>query len=120
MRISDWSSDVCSSDLRISDDELLADPVVQTEALGLTANPGIPMPSAIFGASRRNSAGLDLSDAATLSSSRMAMESIRADAHSTDERRVGKECGSMCRFRGYTYNYTKTKMKQNNAKNCNR
>src|SRR3546814_5417236 len=39
------------------------------------------MPSVIFGASRRNSAGLDLSDAATLSSLRMAMESIRADAH---------------------------------------
>src|SRR3546814_19113401 len=101
MRISDWSSDVCSSDLRISDDELLADPVVQTEALGLTANPGIPMPSAIFGASRRNSAGLDLSDAATLSSLRMAMESIRADAHHaapmigrSEARRVGKECVS--------------------------
>src|SRR3546814_2410137 len=39
------------------------------------------LPSAILGASRRNSAGLDLADAATLSSLRMAMESIRADAH---------------------------------------
>src|SRR3546814_16519683 len=109
MRISDWSSDVCSSDLRISDDELLADPVVQTEALGLTANPGIPMPSAIFGASRRNSAGLDLSDAATLSSLRMAMESIRADEHHaapmrSEERSVGKECVSTCRYWWCPYN----------------
>src|SRR3546814_18105599 len=74
------------ADRRISDDELLADPVVQTEALGLTANPGIPMPSAIFGASRRNSAGLDLSDAAR-----------------SEERRVGKECVRTCRSRWSPY-----------------
>lgn len=53
------------ADRDTSDDELLADPVEAIEALGLTPNPGILMPAQLFGA-RRNSAGLDLSDAATL------------------------------------------------------
>jgi RHH-type proline utilization regulon transcriptional repressor/proline dehydrogenase/delta 1-pyrroline-5-carboxylate dehydrogenase len=61
------------ADRRIGDDELLADPVARIEAVGLSANPGIAMPSELFGAARRNSRGLDLSDAATLQALRAAM-----------------------------------------------
>lgn len=69
------------ADRRISDDELLADPAAQIAAVGLTANPGIPMPSDIFGASRRNASGLDLSDAATLAALRCALEQTWAETH---------------------------------------
>ena len=46
----------------VSDDELLADPVAEAEAAGFTPHPAIPLPGDLFGAERRNSAGLDLSD----------------------------------------------------------
>ncbi|MGA2952604.1 MAG: bifunctional proline dehydrogenase/L-glutamate gamma-semialdehyde dehydrogenase PutA [Caulobacteraceae bacterium] len=46
----------------VSDEELLADPVTEAEAAGFTAHPAIPLPPDLFGAERRNSAGLDLSD----------------------------------------------------------
>jgi len=47
----------------ISDDELLADPVAEAEAAGFTPHPAIPLPPDLYGPERRNSAGLDLSDA---------------------------------------------------------
>ena len=50
--------------------ELVADPVTRVEALGRTASglrrlphPAIPHPEAVYGAVRRNAAGVDLSDA---------------------------------------------------------
>jgi len=46
----------------VSDDELLADPVEEAEAAGLTPHPAIPPPPELYGAERHNSAGLDLSD----------------------------------------------------------
>jgi len=52
---------------RIADDEvpieaLVRDPVAELEALSPKRNLAIPLPNAIFGAGRRNSAGVDLSD----------------------------------------------------------
>ncbi len=52
---------------RIADDEvpldaLVRDPVAELSALSPLRNPAIPLPDAIFGAVRRNSAGCDLSD----------------------------------------------------------
>ena len=52
---------------RIADDEvpidaLVRDPVAELAALEPKRNPSIPLPEAIFGAHRRNSAGVDLSD----------------------------------------------------------
>ncbi|MFN2474461.1 MAG: bifunctional proline dehydrogenase/L-glutamate gamma-semialdehyde dehydrogenase PutA, partial [Sphingomicrobium sp.] len=52
---------------RIADDEvpvdaLVRDPVADLETLSPLRNPAIPLPNAIFGAGRRNSAGCDLSD----------------------------------------------------------
>ena len=52
---------------RIADDEvpidaLVRDPVVELEAIKPKRNPAIPLPNAIFGKGRLNSAGVDLSD----------------------------------------------------------
>ena len=43
-------------------DELVRDPVATLAALEPKRNPAIPLPNAIFGAARTNSAGVDLSD----------------------------------------------------------
>ncbi len=51
----------------VSDAELLADPVERALAKGLTGHPAIVAPADLYGPSRRNSAGVDLSDARTLS-----------------------------------------------------
>ena len=52
---------------RIADDDipleaLVRDPVADLEALESRRNPAIPLPDALFGKARRNSAGVDLSD----------------------------------------------------------
>jgi RHH-type proline utilization regulon transcriptional repressor/proline dehydrogenase/delta 1-pyrroline-5-carboxylate dehydrogenase len=52
---------------RIADDDvpvdaLVRDPVAELSALEPKANPSIPLPDAIFGKARKNSAGADLSD----------------------------------------------------------
>jgi RHH-type proline utilization regulon transcriptional repressor/proline dehydrogenase/delta 1-pyrroline-5-carboxylate dehydrogenase len=57
----------------VSDDDLLADPVEEAEAAGFTPHPAIPLPSDLYGPERRNSAGLDLSDAETVSNLLTAM-----------------------------------------------
>jgi RHH-type proline utilization regulon transcriptional repressor/proline dehydrogenase/delta 1-pyrroline-5-carboxylate dehydrogenase len=51
----------------IADEDLLADPVQAAERTGLTPHPAIASPLAMFGAARRNSAGLDFSDPRVLS-----------------------------------------------------
>jgi RHH-type proline utilization regulon transcriptional repressor/proline dehydrogenase/delta 1-pyrroline-5-carboxylate dehydrogenase len=54
------------ADRDVSDEELLADPVEATLAAGLSPHPAIVRPSEIYGPTRRNSAGLDLSDDAVV------------------------------------------------------
>jgi RHH-type proline utilization regulon transcriptional repressor/proline dehydrogenase/delta 1-pyrroline-5-carboxylate dehydrogenase len=50
------------ADRAISDEDLLADPVERALALGLSSHPAILPPLELYGPSRRNAAGLDLSD----------------------------------------------------------
>jgi RHH-type proline utilization regulon transcriptional repressor/proline dehydrogenase/delta 1-pyrroline-5-carboxylate dehydrogenase len=50
------------ADEQVSLDELVRDPVAELEALSPKRNPKIVLPREIFGAQRRNSAGVDLSD----------------------------------------------------------
>jgi RHH-type proline utilization regulon transcriptional repressor/proline dehydrogenase/delta 1-pyrroline-5-carboxylate dehydrogenase len=50
------------ADEQVSLDELVKDPVAELEALTPKRNPRIILPNALFGAARRNSAGVDLSD----------------------------------------------------------
>ena len=50
------------ADEQVSIDELVRDPVAELEALTPKRNPKIILPTDLFGAGRRNSAGVDLSD----------------------------------------------------------
>ena len=47
-------------------DEIVVDPVRETESIADLPHPRIPLPSALFGAERRNSAGVNLADPAEL------------------------------------------------------
>ena len=50
----------------VAEDDLLADPLEQVLQAGGQPHPAIPLPRALYGAGRANSAGLDLADAPTL------------------------------------------------------
>ena len=54
------------ADANISDADLLADPAVRIAAVGGAPHPSIPVPAALYGDSRTNSAGIDLADAGVL------------------------------------------------------
>src|SRR3546814_19331666 len=111
MRISDWSSDVCSSDLkcRIAED----DSDVSEDARLCSANwrqsRSIVINQAHAMLPRRwegtsimeygQSFGRDLV-AGICAAAMMSMSSI---AHRSEERRVGKECVSTCRSRWSPY-----------------
>jgi RHH-type proline utilization regulon transcriptional repressor/proline dehydrogenase/delta 1-pyrroline-5-carboxylate dehydrogenase len=68
------------ADRDIADEDLLTDPVQEAERTGLTGHPAITPPLAMFGAQRRNSAGLDFSDAAVLEETMAAMRAEWAKA----------------------------------------
>jgi RHH-type proline utilization regulon transcriptional repressor/proline dehydrogenase/delta 1-pyrroline-5-carboxylate dehydrogenase len=50
------------ADERLSDADLIADPVAKIAAVGGTRHPAIPLPTELFAPERRNSRGLDLND----------------------------------------------------------
>ncbi|HEX8621576.1 MAG TPA: L-glutamate gamma-semialdehyde dehydrogenase [Allosphingosinicella sp.] len=54
------------ADERLSDADLIADPVAKIAAVGGTRHPAIPLPSQLFAPERANSQGLDLNDRAEL------------------------------------------------------
>src|SRR3546814_15532705 len=96
MRISDWSSDVCSSDLDGHPDQIMLLPVIDhcegiavALAEDVNGNRGIKLIKAHAGSFLPppwgRSAGL------------------RQAPRRTEERRVGKECVSTCRSRGSPY-----------------
>src|SRR3546814_3106891 len=90
MRISDWSSDVCSSDLTLTP---------QPSTIQSTASPAMPKDSnripAIFPPSTSTSFGhLNCSPVPSGRNSSTAR---------SEERRVGKECVSTCRSRWSPY-----------------
>jgi RHH-type proline utilization regulon transcriptional repressor/proline dehydrogenase/delta 1-pyrroline-5-carboxylate dehydrogenase len=55
-------------------DEIVADPIARLAALPVKPHPRIPLPRDLYGAQRRNSAGLDLNDPAVLTALREALE----------------------------------------------
>src|SRR3546814_6161777 len=83
MRISDWSSDVCSSDLLAEQRQAGSEAVVQHAKLGV----------------EHGLAGQDMADMTTV------LQQIRAafGTHRSEERRVGTECVSTCRSRWSPY-----------------
>src|SRR3546814_12675693 len=106
MRISDWSSDVCSSDL---------DPHRNTlTAIVSVAHPAFILLDPLEQQRRVSGWGRVLATACR--SGRIAslqiMERTLPDsgkglAERSEERRVGKECVSTCRFRWSPYHYNK-------------
>src|SRR3546814_16645262 len=90
LRISDWSSDVCSSDLRAAE----AVPFRAFRHRGAAA-----------GARRRDRARLLHQD--RLEADPHLYRPPRIEGARSEERRVGKECVSTCRSRRWAYHETK-------------
>src|SRR3546814_19633594 len=107
MRISDWSSDVCSSDL-----------LRAGAACTRGRSPGARAAAARTRAAQRNRhAGR-----ARVSRRGWKRGGIRRLDRRSEERRVGKECVSTCRSRGSPYHYKKKKIlkKKNNQQEFDR
>src|SRR3546814_17758113 len=102
MRISDWSSDVCSSDLATQ-----FNPAVNGKALGDDIEKGVHRRLDI--AARQVSIGVGkrlnqfCSNHDNLSDYREQKNRPLVPDRSSIERRVGKECVSTCRSRWSTY-----------------
>src|SRR3546814_14683902 len=100
MRISDWSSDVCSSDLLALRERLIGVPcyrLVHAEADGL---PGVIIDR--FGDAltlQVNTAGMELLTPPLID----ALNAVVAPKTRSEERRVGKECVSTCKSRWAPY-----------------
>src|SRR3546814_12901057 len=97
MRISDWSSDVCSSDLA-SD---VTQERKQPKAEGVAA---VERALTILAAFEQASEPLTLSELSRRSglyksTALRLLESLRKFSYRSEERRVGKECVSTCRSR---------------------
>src|SRR3546814_17530138 len=92
MRISDWSSDVCSSDLTAMGSAYLK---AAKERHGLVANLWI---QALTEAS---------DDAEIRKHLKRHMREVQEFGVRSEERRVGKECVSTCRSRWSPYHYKK-------------
>src|SRR3546814_19259883 len=103
MRISDWSSDVCSSDLglQLGAGGKLAEELFGVDAVGIASEAGVAEHSA------QGAAGSDFLDQVIGNTSfetgdqRIAVD--RVDGLRSEERRVGKECVSTCRSRWSPY-----------------
>src|SRR3546814_14825636 len=98
MRISDWSSDVCSSDLRGEDDmKLLRHGPVGQEKPGAVDRRG----------TLRDLSGhiADIGGAMLLPDSLDTLKDLDLESlpERSEERRVGKECVSTCRYRWSPY-----------------
>src|SRR3546814_3252943 len=109
MRISDWSSDVCSSDLGNNPRADLfwsGDPVRPFVLIGrgLVA-PYAPANAAAIPATFRDAQGRWTGTAARARALLINRERLRGHPMPTrsEERRVGKECVSTCRSRWSTY-----------------
>src|SRR3546814_13319588 len=101
MRISDGSSDVCSSDLRI---QQVSDVVARTPGLSFDAFPASQPRLAVrgIGSSDKGAAG-DPSAAVFLDETYLGRPAAVAFDARSEERRVGKECVSTCRSRWLPY-----------------
>src|SRR3546814_13012144 len=99
MRISDWSSDVCSSDL-IAQIIGVIDDARQVGVLEIDARP-VMMRRADEGAGDERGRGLGHRRRA------IAAARLVAKPRRTEERSVGQECVSTCRSRWSQYPYKK-------------
>src|SRR3546814_14451193 len=103
MRISDWSSDVCSSDLggtpSLMPPETVAALIAEADALwGLADDVEITLEA--------NPNSVEVANFADLAAAGVNRVSIGVQSRS-EERRVGKECVSTCNSRWSTYHSKK-------------
>src|SRR3546814_15094577 len=107
MRISDWSSDVCSSDLRMQDG-----PVMTTsgEPDHRWFPPGTHI--TVRGLSKQFN-GTVIYENFDLDLPRGKVVSVFGPNGRSEERRVGKECVSTCRSRWSPYHYKKKNKHKN-------
>src|SRR3546814_2790711 len=88
MRISDWSSDVCSSDLPFSPSLLVSIRSLSTEIVSFV--------SILYLLTSRLGKG-------HIAAARVIKSTAHAPQRRSEERRVGKECVSTCRSRWSPY-----------------
>src|SRR3546814_11047931 len=109
MRISDWSSDVCSSDLLGIEQRRSIRLVKQ---LGLEIEARRQVEIGVAGA-------CEAVDAAVLAAAIWIDRLRERQVRRSEERRVGKECVSTCRSRWSPYHSKKKKNKNNKNKSIN-
>src|SRR3546814_17840105 len=105
MRISDWSSDVCSSDLEGAAVGLrLRGALLAHRRCHLQRVAGAhgPQPAQLVQAWRAHRAGVD--DVGLVEDAERDGQGLEAGGDRSEERRVGKECVSTCRSRWAPYN----------------
>src|SRR3546814_10972238 len=110
MRISDWSSDVCSSDLALlgrCDDRLHLGSELLEVILPSTTQQGLRCDDQSSTAATLATCGEQLDLHAGLASARIGT------VQRSEERRVGKECVSTCRSRWPPYHEKKNTTKKN-------
>src|SRR3546814_18513663 len=118
MRISDWSSDVCSSDLSGRRPSLRQHGLLARGRVGIDVPPRSPLDK---GPARRLARGSLLKEeveevgqfdrrlARDFADPRVAVPDPVCTLRRSEERRVGKECVSTCRSRWSPYHSKKTK-----------
>src|SRR3546814_951672 len=104
MRISDWSSDVCSSDLFGRRIDLFHDERKRIAHAGIEQRLALGDERVEFGQEIGHFASFATASASwPIVSSSGSMFKGRTMSHSSEERRVGKECVSSCRSRWSPY-----------------
>src|SRR3546814_14046680 len=98
MRISDWSSDVCSSDLRKSGMDFLDLNSSMASASSVWMRFMTHLPSSFFVAHQR-ATGPEHRYGAPKGPAALAVYHPPPFVSRSEERRVGKECVSTCRYR---------------------
>src|SRR3546814_16511096 len=104
MRISDWSSDVCSSDLPEGGPRHCRCPETLSEAVVPGLVPGTQCPRRLKILPLRGEAFAAGGDAIVARHRHALMPMGPGDKRRSEERRVGKECVSTCRSRWSQYN----------------
>src|SRR3546814_15490959 len=106
MRISDWSSDVCSSDLLATGDDHSAVKAKLKDLVGADIAAAYKLTSKSASSDALNAARAKAKEAFASEDPQMQMVAIKQvkKLERSEERRVGKECGSTCRSRWSPYN----------------
>src|SRR3546814_19673390 len=109
MRISDWSSDVCSSDLDTSEVRLIPADAPETPPILISARQvkrqySVDMAhGTLWVLTNDDHVNFRLARATLVDPEKWETVIPGSDSVRSDERRVGKECVIQCRSRGSTY-----------------